>query len=173
MGEPEVRAALDRLSPELHRLLFLAADRPHASPWRRERGRVMEAAIHFDRPLEAVLAELKAIAATQAAQGVILARIESTQEKLMSEDAAVLAVVTDEQAQVTALGASVGALQALVTALQAEVAAGGTALQPSTLAALQAAEASLDTLAETGAADVSSDTPAAPAAPPSDPSVSN
>jgi hypothetical protein len=94
-----------------------------------------------------------------------LAVITNQQEKIMSEDAAVLAVVTDEQAQVAALGTSVGALQALVVALQAEVTA-GTALQPGTLAALQASEASLDTLAATGAADVATDTPAPPVTPP-------
>ena len=95
-----------------------------------------------------------------------LAVITNQQEKIMSEDAAVLAVVTDEQAQVAALGTSVGALQALVVALQAEVTAGSTALQPGTLAALQAAEASLDSLAATGAADVATDTPAPPVTPP-------
>ena len=84
----------------------------------------------------------------------------------MSEDAAVLAVVTDEQAQITALGTAVGALQALVVALQADVAAGSTALQPGTLQLLQAADASLDTLAQTGAADVATDTPAPPVTPP-------
>ena len=74
----------------------------------------------------------------------------------MSEDASVLAVVTDETAQVAALGTAVGALQALVVNLQAQPA---TALQPGTLAALQAAQASLDTLAATGAADVTADSP--------------
>jgi len=85
--------------------------------------------------------------------------IDAKLEKLMSEDASVLAVVTDETAQVAALGGSVSALQALVVALQAEVATNPNVVQPSTLAALQAAEASLDTLAATGAADVTSDTP--------------
>jgi|ERR1035438_1292891 hypothetical protein len=92
----------------------------------------------------------------------LAARLDSIDRKLeiiMSEDASVLAVVTDETAQVTALGGSVAALQALVVALQAEVAAGGTALQPGTLTALQAAQASLDALAATGAADVTSDSP--------------
>ena len=93
-----------------------------------------------------------------------LARIEQQLGEIMSEDAAVLAVVTDENTQITNLTASVGSLQGLVESLQAEVAA-GTALQPSTLAALQSAQAALDTLAASAAADVTGDTPAAPAAP--------
>lgn len=91
-----------------------------------------------------------------------LARIEQQLGEIMSEDAAVLAVVTDENTQITNLTASVGSLQGLVESLQAEVAA-GTALQPSTLAALQSAQAALDTLAASTAADVTGDTPAAPA----------
>jgi hypothetical protein len=78
-------------------------------------------------------------------------------EKIMSEDAAVQAVVTDE-------AASVSSFQAIVAALQAEVAA-GTALQPATLEALQNGEAALDTLAQQAAADVAADEPAAPAEP--------
>jgi len=129
---------------------------------------------HGDRSaLAAIETQLKAIAASQAANTATLntingrlAVIINQQEKIMSEDASVLAVVTDEQAQITALGGSVSALQALVVALQAEVAAGGTALQPGTLTALQAAQAALDTLAQTGAADVTTDTPAPPVTPP-------
>jgi hypothetical protein len=131
-----------------------------------------------------IVTQLKAIAAAQTANTATLNQISTTVggklaaietqlavvngslEKIMSEDASVLAVVTDETAQVIALGSSVSALQALVVALQAEVAAGGTALQPGTLAALQAAQASLDTLAATGAADVTTDTPAPPVTPP-------
>ena len=86
----------------------------------------------------------------------LLHAIIRNQEITMSEDASVLAVVTDETAQVAALGTAVGALQALVVNLQAQPA---TALQPGTLAALQAAQASLDTLAATGAADVTADSP--------------
>ena len=86
----------------------------------------------------------------------LLHAIIRNQEIIMSEDASVLAVVTDETAQVAALGTAVGALQALVVNLQAQPA---TALQPGTLAALQAAQASLDTLAATGAADVTADSP--------------
>jgi hypothetical protein len=92
---------------------------------------------------------------------VLLKQVIRNQEIIMSEDASVLAVVTDETAQVAALGTAVGALQTLVLNLQALP---PTALQPGTLAALQAAQASLDTLAATGAADVSADSP--PAAPP-------
>jgi hypothetical protein len=82
-----------------------------------------------------------------------LDEIDKKLEIIMTDDASVLAVVTDEDNQIAALGTAVGALQALVVALQAEN------LQPSTLAALQAAQASLDTLAATGAADVTTDTP--------------
>jgi hypothetical protein len=116
----------------------------------------------WGRPCNVPPSELKAILGS-------LARIETQLEKIMSEDAAVLAVVTDEEAQIAALGGSVTALQALVIALQAEVATGGTALQPGTLAALQAAQTSLDTLAATGAADVATDTPPAAPVPPATP----
>jgi hypothetical protein len=80
--------------------------------------------------------------------------------KIMSEDAAVQAVVTDEATQVANLTASMNSFQSLIQALQAEVAA-GTALQPATLQALQAGEAALDTLAQQAAADVSADSPPA------------
>src|ERR1035441_4688281 len=115
-------------------------------------GKQADVPVIFERPLADIQAALKAITGTLAAHTAALTNITRTLEKIMSEDAAVLAVVTDEEAQVTALGASVTALQGLVTALQAQPPA---SLQPSTLAALQAAQASLDTLATTGAADVS------------------
>lgn len=97
---------------------------------------------------------------------VVIELFESINEKLekiMSQDAAVEAVVTDEAAQITSLTASVNSFKAIVAALQAEVAA-GTALQPATLQALESGEAALDTLAQQAAADVAADQP--PAAPP-------
>jgi len=82
----------------------------------------MEGAIHFDRPLEAVLAELKAIAATQAAQGVILARIESTQEKILMSQADINSAVSQENAEVADLATQDAAILAAQTALTAEIA---------------------------------------------------
>jgi len=90
-----------------------------------------------------------------------LDRIEQTLEKIMSEDAAVQAVVADENTQIANLTTAVTALQGLVAALQAEP---PTALQPTTLAALQSADAALDTIASTASADVTADTPATPPA---------
>jgi peptidoglycan hydrolase CwlO-like protein len=78
--------------------------------------------------------------------------------KIMSEDAAVQAVVTDEATQVANLNTSISALQAMIQALQAEAA---SALQPGTLAALQQGEAALESLAAAAAADVSADSPPA------------
>jgi chromosome segregation ATPase len=98
-----------------------------------------------------------------------LARIEHQLEEVMSEDAAVAAVVADENAQIANLTGALSSLQSVVQALQAEVAS-GTALQPATLASLQAAEAALDTVAQQAAADVAADQPA-PAAPAADDSA--
>lgn len=88
-----------------------------------------------------------------------LQSIKHTLEEIVSEDAAVEAVVTDEAAQIQSLGVTVSSFESVVQALQAEVAS-GTALQPSTLAALQAGEAALDALAQQAAADVAADSPA-------------
>ena len=92
-----------------------------------------------------------------------LTRIEQKVSAIMSEDASVLAVVTDENSAIQELSATETSLQALVQSLLAEQAS-GTALQPSTLAALQAAQAALDSLNTKAASDLASDTPA-PAAP--------
>jgi capsule polysaccharide export protein KpsE/RkpR len=80
--------------------------------------------------------------------------------EIMSEDAAVQAVVTDENTQIQNLTTAVTSLQSLIQALQTEVSA-GTALQPSTLASLQAAQSALDSLAAAAEADVTADSPPA------------
>ena len=105
-------------------------------------------------PLACIGSQLEAIRAQ-------LGQMDEKLEKIMSEDAAVQAVVADENTQIANLTTAVTALQGLVAALQAEP---PTALQPTTLAALQSADAALDTIASTASADVTADTPATPPA---------
>lgn len=87
-----------------------------------------------------------------------LGRIEKNTEHIMTEDAAIQAVTTDVQADVEAITANVATIQAALTAALAD------AVQPSTVSALQAAQAALDSLNTTVAGDATTDAP--PATPP-------
>jgi hypothetical protein len=87
-----------------------------------------------------------------------LGRIEKNTEDIMSEDAAIQAVTADVQADVEAITANVATIQAALSAALAD------AVQPSTVSALQAAQAALDSLNTTVAGDATTDAP--PATPP-------
>jgi hypothetical protein len=84
-----------------------------------------------------------------------LGRMDEKLEKIMSEDAAVQAVTSDIQADVAAITASLGTIQSAITAALAD------AVQPSTVSALQAAQAALDSLTATAASDATADAPPA------------
>jgi hypothetical protein len=84
-----------------------------------------------------------------------LQAINTKLEFIMSEDAAIQAVTADIQADVTAITANVATIQAALTAALAD------AVQPSTVSALQAAQAALDSLSSTVAGDATSDAPPA------------
>jgi hypothetical protein len=84
-----------------------------------------------------------------------LDRIETTLETLVSEDSAIQAVTADLVADEQAITASLTTIQAAVTAALAD------AVQPSTVSALQAAQAALDSLTATAASDATADAPPA------------
>lgn len=94
---------------------------------------------------------------TLAAVAVALHRIEQKLEIIMSEDAAVAAVTADILADEQAITTALSTIQAALTAAQSD------AVQPSTLAALQSAQAALDALTATASSDASAATPATPA----------
>ncbi len=101
----------------------------------------------------------RSLAAIQAS----LDRLNEKVNLIMSEDAAVAAAAADLTADAAALTTAVTALQGLVTALQAEIASNPDVVQPATLAALATAQAAVDTVTGTASADVTADTPPAPA----------
>jgi hypothetical protein len=84
-----------------------------------------------------------------------LGRIEKNTEHIMSEDSAIQAVTADLVADEQAITASLTTIQAAVTAALAD------AVQPSTVSALQAAQAALDSLTATAASDATADAPPA------------
>lgn len=84
-----------------------------------------------------------------------LEAINQKLEKIMSEDAAIQSVTADILADEQAITTALGTIQAALTAAQND------AVQPSTLAALQSAQAALDNLTATANSDASADTPAA------------
>jgi hypothetical protein len=101
-------------------------------------------------------------AATSADLAVISGQLETVDtklEKIMTEDAAVQAVTADILADEQAITTAIGTIQAAVTAAAAD------AVQPSTLTALQSAQAALDSLTATVNSDASSDTPASSSSP--------
>jgi hypothetical protein len=87
-----------------------------------------------------------------------LEAINDKLEKIMSEDAAIQSVTADLLADEQAITTALGTIQAALTAAQND------AVQPSTLAALQSAQAALDNLTATANSDASADTPASSSA---------
>lgn len=87
---------------------------------------------------------------------------------IMSEDAAVEAVVTDVLAQVTSLTATMQSVSATVATLLAEATANGGQISQQSITDLQNAQAQLDaavSAAQTQAASEASSVPAPPAPP--------
>lgn len=146
---------------------LLAAVRSEISPHLEFLGQVEQKAVS---DLEAAERDFAAWVATLATAGTPavrdqlatigdrLACIEQQLEKIMSEDAAVQAATADILADEQAITTALGTIQAAVTAALAD------AVQPSTLSALQSAQAALDTLTQTATADAASDEPPAPPA---------
>ncbi len=104
------------------------------------------------------IASQETLLAVQQALADLILKVEA----LMTEDQTVAAAAARLEADATTENATLTALQGLITALQAQVAA-GQPVSDATNAALAAAVAHVDTVTATGTADVTADTPPAPA----------
>ena len=91
-----------------------------------------------------------------------LKNIQQTLGKIMTEDAAVAAELTDVDTKVNLALAAVNSLQAVVVALQAQLAAAQVQLSPANQALLDKADADAAALETAASADVAADTPAGP-----------
>lgn len=118
----------------------------------------------------AVQRALEAIACQLAELNRTLASVNHRLGVIMSEDAAVEAVVTDIQAQVANITAVMQQVSSTLASALAEAAAGGNTLSPQTVSDLQAAQATLDSAVSAAQAQAASEasqvTP--PATPPAD-----
>lgn len=116
--------------------------------------------------LEAVQAMLTTTDMRQLEFGRQLTQILEREQEILMTDASVAAVAADIETQVQALTAATASASAAIQAILADVTAGTANVSPTTLAALQQAQADLDSAVTADTAASAADTADVPPATP-------